>query len=127
MDISSLTRDEFLELLQRGTDGLWQLEAAVWLLDHRGEWLTDARLRRYTLGGIDEEGNRWAGFEVQRIHAAIDAGEFGDEGADRNILRIAMSLYGDYRISLRYAMDDLSEEDLAAVCESLHRACGFSG
>ncbi|MGW4759643.1 hypothetical protein [Streptomyces chartreusis] len=126
MDISTLTREEFLELLQRGADGLWQLEAAVWLLDHRGEWLSDMRLRKYVLSGIDEEGNGWAGFEVKRISAAIDAGEFGDEGADRDILRIAMSLYGDHRISLRYAMDDLSEEDLAAVCESLYRACGFS-
>ncbi|MFC9627203.1 hypothetical protein ACFTXM_47145 [Streptomyces sp. NPDC056930] len=123
--IESLTYDEFLGALHRGTDGLWSLESAIWLLDQHGVWLNYPNIRNYVSSGYDEAGKIWAGLNIPEIDVAIERGEFVRRDGDISVLRVAMSLYGDYRISLRYNVENVTPEDLALIGESLKRACGY--
>ncbi|MFJ9866302.1 hypothetical protein [Streptomyces sp. NPDC101165] len=124
-DFSSFSSDQFADALRRGTDGLWSLDAAVWLLERHGSWLGSPELRNLTQGGVDENDEVWAGFDVRRIKEAIDSGELGEWREDLAILLVAMSLYGDFPIALRYTCENLSKENLALIGEALFKACGY--
>ncbi|MFG2357561.1 hypothetical protein [Streptomyces sp. NPDC048521] len=124
-DFSSFSADQFAAALRRGTDGLWSLDAAVWLLTRHSVWLDSPELRNLAQGGVDENDEVWAGFDVRRIKEAIDSGELGEWREDLAILLMAMSLYGDFPISLRYTCENLSEENLALIGEALFKACGY--
>ncbi|WP_328694624.1 hypothetical protein OHA37_40745 (plasmid) [Streptomyces sp. NBC_00335] len=126
IDFSGLSSADFLAALRRGTDCLWPLEAAVWLLERTGVWLEDPRLRQYVVGGADHEGERWAGFEVSRLRAAVEAGELGEHGEELAVLCFALSLYGDFPISLRYDCDGLSEEVVQLMGKALLIANGHA-
>ncbi|MFE1561157.1 hypothetical protein ACFW6V_40010 [Streptomyces sp. NPDC058734] len=125
IDFSQTSPDDFLKALQRGTSGLWSLEAAVWLLERHGHWLHESRLRPFVDGGTDENGVVWAGFDVKRVDAAIDAGALGEWGEDVAVLCFALSLYGNYPIALRYTCENLSEETLALMSKALFLANGY--
>ncbi|MEU9207569.1 hypothetical protein AB0D27_06320 [Streptomyces sp. NPDC048415] len=125
VDITGLSSADFLKALQRGTSGMWSVEAAVWLLERHGVWLDDQRFRACVDGGLDGSGQVWAGIDVQRAAAAIDAGVFGEWGEDIALLRFVLSLYGDHPISLRYTCENISEENLALIGKALYLACGY--
>ncbi|MFE1909372.1 hypothetical protein ACFU5Y_36600 [Streptomyces gardneri] len=125
IDFASYSTDDFLEALRNGTDEIWAPTAAVWLLEQHGHWITDPTFRRYTIGDTHPGGDIWAGPDIPRIHAAIDAGEFGEWREDLAVLRFALSLYADYPISLRYVCENLSEETIALMGTSLSRANGY--
>ncbi|MFF3286333.1 hypothetical protein [Streptomyces sp. NPDC003023] len=125
-DFTELSPAEFLETLRRGTDGLWPLEAAVWLLEQHGTWLEDPRLRKYVTGGPDENEELWTGLEIQRLNEALDADELGD-GEDIAVLRFAMSLYGNSPVSLRHTCDQISEPNLVLIGRAMRKAAGYSG
>ncbi|MFD1659459.1 hypothetical protein ACFSL4_14920 [Streptomyces caeni] len=124
-DFSSFSANQFADALRRGTDGLWSLDAAVRLLAHHGIWMKSPELRSLVQGGIDENGEVWAGFDVRRMKEAIDSGELGEWREDLAILLIAMSLYADFPISLRYTCENLSKQNLTLVGEALFKACGY--
>ncbi|OKK11341.1 hypothetical protein AMK16_32735 [Streptomyces sp. CB00455] len=125
IDFSQSSSAEFLQALQAGTSGLWALEAGVWLLEHHGVWLQDPRLRPYVDGGVQEDGTVWAGFDVKRVDAAIDAGALGEWGEDIAVLCFILSLCGDYPISLRYNCENLSKETLGLMSKALFLANGY--
>ncbi|MDX3076905.1 hypothetical protein [Streptomyces sp. MI02-7b] len=122
---SSLSSDRFVDALRRGTDAMWSLDAAVWLLERHGVWLESPELRNFVQGGVDEDGEMWAGFDVRPIREAIDSGGFGEWREDLAVLMVAMSLYGDFPIALRYTCENLSLENLALISEALFKACGY--
>ncbi|MFE1416914.1 hypothetical protein ACFW6F_39885 [Streptomyces sp. NPDC058746] len=126
IDFSGMSSVGFLEALKRGTDCVWPLEAAVWLLEGTGVWLEDLRLRQYVVGGIDGEGEVWAGFEVPRLRAAIEAGELGEHGEELIVLCFALSLYGYSPISLRYDCWGLSEDVVQLMGKALLIANGYA-
>lgn len=117
---------DFLEALKRGTDCMWPLEAAVWLLERTGVWLEDPRLRQYVVGGIRHEDEVWAGFEVPRLRAAIEARELGDHGEELIVLCFVLSLYGNFPISLRYDCWGLSEDVVQLMGKALLIANGYA-
>lgn len=94
-------------------------------MEQHGTWLNDPRLRKYVDGGLDENGELWAGLEIQRINEAIDADEFGERGEDIAVLCFVMSLYGNFPISLRYTCENLSKENLARILKALYLAYGY--
>lgn len=102
------------------------MEAAVWLLERTGGWLEDPRLRQYVVGGTDHEDERWAGFEVSKLRAAVEAGDLGEHGEELTVLCFALSLYGDFPISLRYDCDGLSEEVVQLMGKALLIANGYA-
>jgi hypothetical protein len=61
------------------------------------------------------------------VVSAIDSGELGEWGEEIAILMIAMSLLGDYPISLRYTIDCISAKNIALVAAAVIRADGFLG
>lgn len=124
IDFSELSSADFLQALKRGTDFLWPLDAAVWLLEGTGVWLEDPRLRRYVAGGV-REGEVWAGFEVPRLRAAIEAGALGDRSEELTVLCFALSLYGDFPISLRYDCWGLSGEVVQLMGKAMLIANGY--
>ncbi|MGW0731168.1 hypothetical protein [Streptomyces sp. NPDC002851] len=124
-DISSFTQEQFLDALRRGTDSLWSLDAAVWLLECHEAWLGSPELRGLTQGGFDENGEVWAGFDVRQVGEAIHSGHLGEWREDLAVLLVAMSLYGDFPISLRYACENLSQENLTLISNALLKACGY--
>ncbi|MFE2481531.1 hypothetical protein [Streptomyces sp. NPDC059389] len=125
-DYSLLSQGDFLNALKQGTDGLWPVDAAVWLLERHGKWLADERLRRYVIGGVDESGELWVGLKIQSLGEAIVSGEFGEVDEDLAVLQIAMSWYGVWPISLRYACDMLSDVNIDLVRGAFRLACGYS-
>ncbi|MET7382959.1 hypothetical protein ABZT08_29870 [Streptomyces sp. NPDC005526] len=124
-DFSSFSSDQFMDALRRGTDGLWPLEAAIWLLARHGAWLNSPELRNLAHGGFDENDEVWAGFDARSTKEAIHSGEFGEWREDLAILLVAMSLYGDFPITLRYTCENLSMENLTLISEALFKACGY--
>lgn len=126
IDFTQASPAEFLKALQRGTNGMWSVEAAVWLLEQHAVWIQDPRLRKYIESGVEADGETWAGLNIQKIDTAIDAGDFGEWGEDIAVLCFALSLYGDYPISLRYTCENLAEETLALMGKSLFLASGYS-
>lgn len=76
--------------------------------------------------GYDEKGELWAGFDVRLVKEAVVSGELGEWREDLAILLMAISLYGDYPVSLRYTCENISEDNLTLISESLFRACGYS-
>ncbi|MFF2790115.1 hypothetical protein ACFVT6_25735 [Streptomyces sp. NPDC058049] len=95
------------------------MEAAVWLLERHGGWLQDPRLRPYVDGGVEDDGTVWAGLPFRRVGDAIEAGAFGEEwDEDIAVLRIILSLWGSYPISLRYTCEYLSEGSLSLVAKA---------
>ncbi|MEV7545690.1 hypothetical protein [Streptomyces sp. NPDC089915] len=125
IDFSEMPSADFLQALKRGTDFLWPLDAAVWLLERTGVWLEDPRLLQYVEGG-SREGEVWAGFEVPRLRAAIEAGELGDHSEELTVLYFALSLYGDFPVSLRYDCWGLSEEVVRLMGKAMLIANGYA-
>ncbi|MFG3043280.1 hypothetical protein ACGFYZ_40920 [Streptomyces sp. NPDC048330] len=130
-ELSSLTPDEFGEALECGTGFLYSVEAAVWLLRQHAKWLSDPKIRSYVTGGIDEQGNLWAGLDVPKLGAAIDDGEFVGPGSvvsaeDIAVLRFALSFYGNSPVSLRYEGDNLSKQSIDLIGKALLMANGYS-
>ncbi|MFF3624470.1 hypothetical protein [Streptomyces sp. NPDC002467] len=126
IDFSAMSSTDFLAALKRGTDCVWPLEAAVWLLEATGFWLEDPQLRQYVAGGIDGEGKVWAGFEVPRLRAAIEASELGEHREELVVLCFGLSLYGSFPISLRYDCSVLSEEVVQLLGKALLIANGYA-
>ncbi|MER6257325.1 hypothetical protein ABT224_38995 [Streptomyces sp. NPDC001584] len=126
IDFSQTSSADFLKALKQGTDGVWSVEAAVWLLERHGVWLQDPRLRPYVDGGVEDDGTVWAGLPFRRVGDAIEAGAFGEEwDEDIAVLRIILSLWGDYPISLRYTCEYLSQGSLGLVAKALFLANGY--
>lgn len=65
-----------------------------------------------------------AGFDVRQMKEEINAGGFGEWREDLAILMVAMSLYGDFPIALRYVCENLSVKNVALISEALFKACG---
>ncbi|MFJ8215058.1 hypothetical protein [Streptomyces sp. NPDC096033] len=126
IDFAGMSSADFLMALRRGTACMWSLEAAVWLLERTGVWLEDARLRQYVVGGIGDEDEVWAGFEVPGLQAGIEAGELGEHGEELVVLCFALSLYGNFPISLRYDCWGLSEEVVQLMGKALLIANGYA-
>ncbi|MFH7599285.1 hypothetical protein WDV06_29930 [Streptomyces racemochromogenes] len=126
IDFAGMPSADFLKALKRGTDCMWPLEAAVWLLERTGVWLEDPRLRRYVAGGVRDEDEVWAGFDVPRLHAAIEAAELGEHGEELIVLCFALSLYGDFPISLRYDCWGLPKEVVQLMGKALLIANGYA-
>ncbi len=126
VDVNSLSTADFVSALHRGTDGMWAVEAAVWLLEQHGVWLDDPRFRACVQLGYEESGELWAGVEVPRTGAAVDAGEFGEWNQDIAVLCFVLSLYGTYPIPLRYTCENISKENLALIGKALYLACGYN-
>lgn len=119
-----MSPDDFLEALRRGTDGLWSVEAAVWLMERHGVWLHDPRLRPYVEGGVQEDGTVWAGLPFRSVGDAIEAGVFGERDEDVSVLCVILSLWGNYPVSLRYTVESFSEENLGLMSKALFPANG---
>lgn len=124
IDPLSLPTADFVAALRRGTSHVWSVQAAVWLLEQHGLWLDDPRFRACVEVGDDGSGELWAGIDVQRVDAAIDARELGPWGEDLAVLQFVLSLQGNYPIPLRYTCENLSEENLALIGKALSLACG---
>ncbi|WP_329380124.1 hypothetical protein OG625_14290 [Streptomyces sp. NBC_01351] len=126
IDFSETSPDDFLAALRRGASHVWSVEAAVWLLEHHGVWLHDPRLRPYVDGGVEEDGTVWAGLPFRRVGDALEAGAFGEWNEDIAVLRIILSLWGHYPISLRYTGEYLTEANLTLVAKALFLANGYA-
>ncbi|MCX5368417.1 hypothetical protein OHU34_16325 [Streptomyces sp. NBC_00080] len=125
VDVTGWSAADYLKALDRGTSGMWSVEAAVWLLDRHGVWLDDPRFRAYVDVTLNERAEPWAGIDVPGAGSAIDAGEFGEWNEDVAVLCFVLSLYGTYPIPLRYTCENISEENLALIGKALYLACGY--
>ncbi|MFE2554361.1 hypothetical protein ACFXGI_38520 [Streptomyces sp. NPDC059355] len=125
-DFSQSSPADLLQAMQHGAGGLWEVEAAVWLLERHGVWLHDLQLRPYIDGGVGDDGVVWAGLDPKRVGAAIESGELGEWGGeDLTVLRFILSLWGDYPIGLRFLCVNLSEEAVELMGKALLLANGY--
>ena len=122
--VESLAYDDLVDLLMKGTSGLYIWEAAVRLLARHGYWLRDPGFLRFV--ELNDE-HLYASIDMTEAVAALDRGELhGDEEAT-NILRIAASLTIFYQVSFRDVCERISMENIKHVAEAIMYADSFLG
>jgi hypothetical protein len=118
-----MNRDEYNELVESLYEhaiGINADTAAVDLIAHHGVWLHRPDFAPFLQHGhCHSTGAPMTAVRWRAAHAALQRGQLPCSGSEADILRIASSLGGGVRISLRDVLGNLDHPNIAHIVQAI--------
>jgi len=116
-------KEQLRELLTRGAEGVFLIEAAIRLVIRHEYWLNNERFLDYVKIYGDPPAGAVIDFKPMMVE--FDKDRFGAPDEEAHVLMIAASLCVPYFVCLREVVEGLDLDTIRLVAEAIMYADGF--